>query len=147
MPGDKKGKKDFKCCHCGKLVSDSKLLGTKHRNHCPFCLWSKHVDLKEAGDRGSLCKNPMKPVGLTFKQEGKDKYGKLRQGELMLLHQCSGCVKISLNRIAGDDTAAAILKLLNTSEKLKKQPLAGIRTLTAKDKKEVQKQLFGRNFE
>ena len=95
--------KSFKCCNCGQWVFFTKFISTKHRNHCPFCLWSKHVDLDKPGDRSFKCQVDMKSIGLTFEHEGMGKYGKLWQGELMLIHECTGCVKISINRIATDD--------------------------------------------
>lgn len=140
----------FKCSHCGKWVS-SKTIGTKHRNHCPFCLWSKHVDLKEPGDRESECNGEMEPIGLTFKKEGIDKYGEPKQGELMLIHKCLKCKKISINRIAGDDDEKAILKIFEKSqeipkeerEKLKKE---GIELILSKDKNKVLSQLYGNSL-
>ena len=56
---------DFRCQHCGAYVSASRVLsGVSNRNHCPYCLWSRHLDLFEAGDRLAACKAPMRPVGL-----------------------------------------------------------------------------------
>jgi DNA-directed RNA polymerase subunit RPC12/RpoP len=144
----KENEKGYKCCHCGKLVLFLKDIGTKHRNHCPFCLWSQHLDDKKPGDRKSNCKACMEPIGLTFKQEGKDKYDKIKQGELMLIHKCLACSKISINRIASDDNPKTILKILKKSKKLnfieKKQLQGqGILILTDKDKGKILVQLFG----
>jgi hypothetical protein len=98
---------DFKCVHCHALViSDRRYSGVQHRNHCPYCLWSRHLDHARAGDRLSACKAQMRPVGLTEKRVHK-KYGPQR-GELMLIHQCQACGKISINRIAADDDAQAL---------------------------------------
>jgi len=141
----------FKCLYCRKWVPVTNLMGTAHRNHCPFCLWSRHVDQTRAGDRKSKCQEGMAPVGLTFKQEGKDKYqDKTRQGELMLIHQCRNpnCGKISLNRIAADDEPAAILAVFEKSQTLPPNPLkmqrdSQIKLLTRQDEKEVRRQLFG----
>ena len=134
------GNEGFICGYCQERVKLSENIGTHHRNHCPFCLWSKHVDLEKSGDRMADCKNPMEPIGLTFKQEGKDKYGKIKQGELMIIHRCEKCGKISLNRVAGDDSGEEILGLLETAVYIK---LSGINFLSLKDQKEVKKQLFG----
>lgn len=136
----------FECLNCGKTVSDSQYMGTENRNHCPFCLWSKHVDINP-GDRAQLCQGLMEPIGLTFKNEGVDKYGKKRQGELMLIHRCQKCGKISINRVAGDDDPQEIFKLFLKSSQtlaLSDQQLEGIKLLGEKDKKEVEKQLFGK---
>lgn len=119
---EKKG--GFKCCYCGQWVRFSEFMGTAHRNHCPYCLWSKHVDDRKVGDRKSQCQKPMKPIGLTFKWEGVDKYNNLREGELMLIHECTGCGKISINRIAADDNEETILKVFDESQKLPLQKRA-----------------------
>jgi hypothetical protein len=93
----------------------------------------------------------MKPIALTFKQEGKDKWGKLKQGELMIIHKCTSCGKISINRIAGDDNPYEILEVWENSQKsitdlvgqLQKEK---IKMLTKEDKKEIISQLFGKDF-
>ena len=143
-----KRKAEFKCLHCGELVS-LKAVGTRQRNHCPFCLWSRHVDLERAGDRKSKCGKGMMPIGLTFKQKGADKYGKLGQGELMLIHKCVGCGKVSLNRIAGDDSGKEILKVFQSSQRMnsdeiKRLKQKGINILSKKDKEKILIQLFGK---
>ena len=143
-------KYEFKCSHCGKWVS-LEAVGTKQRNHCPFCLWSRHIDLKKAGDREAKCGGDMEPIGLTFKNEGKDKYGELRQGELMLIHKCVICGKISINRIAGDDDSKEILKVFKLSQKVDSETIKqlgqkGIKLLSGKDKREIYVQLFGKDF-
>lgn len=146
----KKKNNGFKCCHCKQRVPFSNLIGTEHRNHCPFCLWSKHVDLNKPGDRKSECGGDMKPVGLTFKQEGIDKWGKLKQGELMLIHLCRNCGKISINRVAADDNPRAILKIWKNSKSPASNLVGqlaknGIKILGEKEKKEILSQLFGKN--
>ena len=45
----------FICAHCGKEVQP---LGYTSRNHCPFCLWSLHLD-ENPGDRASDCGGQM----------------------------------------------------------------------------------------
>src|SRR5512137_2268473 len=65
----------FKCVFCHVFVSaEPALSGVQNRNHCPYCLWSRHLDLLRPGDRLAACKEKMKPVGLTFKKTAK-KYG------------------------------------------------------------------------
>jgi hypothetical protein len=77
----------FICKHCGYFVSsDATLAGVGNRNHCPYCLWSRHLDLYHAGDRLCACKAPMRPLGLVEKRTGK-KYG--NPGELLLAHICT----------------------------------------------------------
>ena len=145
MSSLKNKEQKFKCDHCQNWVSLA-AIGTKNRNHCPFCLWSKHVD-STTGDRQSDCNGIMMPIGLIFKKEGIDRYSKkAKQGELMLVHQCANCGKKSINRIAGDDDPVAIMRVFNCSlkiplnikEELEKQ---GIDLLEEEDRKEIEKQL------
>jgi len=105
---------DFRCARCGYLVSSAcQLSGVNNRNHCPYCLWSRHLDLYAAGDRLSACKAPMQPVALTAKRS-RNKYGHGR-GELMLVHQCTDCGHVSINRIAADDDASTLLEVFTAS--------------------------------
>jgi hypothetical protein len=64
----------FRCEHCGAYVYTlPTIAGVNNRNHCPFCLWSRHLDYLKPGDRMSACKAKMQPIGLTVKR-GRDKY-------------------------------------------------------------------------
>jgi hypothetical protein len=124
------------------------MIGTRNRNHCPHCLWSKHVD-KNPGDREAQCGKGMEPIGLTFKHEGTDKYGQPRQGELMIVHRCTEDGKISINRIAGDDNPERILEIFHKSptldENIKNElKKIGIDLLDSKDEAEIKLQLFGK---
>jgi hypothetical protein len=138
----------FRCLNCALLVSaEHELSGVNNRNHCPNCLWSKHVDLIKAGDRKATCGARMQPIGLTVKHTGK-KYGTADGGELMIIHRCVGCGKISINRIAADDSAGALLALYKRSQNMAGgllQTLAaqGIQPLRAADLTTVYSQLFG----
>ena len=68
----------FRCEHCGQEVRA--LTNGSYRNHCPACLYSKHVDIKP-GDRMSDCGGLMEPVAL------KHKSGK----GLQIVHRCARC--------------------------------------------------------
>ena len=106
---------DFKCAHCQAFVSSAHLLsGVNNRNHCPYCLWSSHLDLFASGDRLSACKGAMKPIGLTMKKS-RNKYRAESHGELMLIHQCVDCTTISINRIAADDDAHTVIMVFRES--------------------------------
>ncbi len=131
------------CINCTKKFPEEKNIGTKHRNHCPYCLHSLHLDDTRAGDRKSNCHGIMKPIALTFKNEGLDKYGKKKQGEIMIVHKCEKCGKISINRIAGDDSAEEILKILNKKDSLTADIPKDISILTKNDENEVKRQLLG----
>jgi RNHCP domain len=62
-----------------------------YRNHCPACLWSKHVD-QEPGDRASDCCNLMLPERIENRR-GKG---------LVIIHRCVQCGFTRANRIADD---------------------------------------------
>ena len=109
---------DFKCAHCHNLVPTAHIVsGVNNRNHCPYCLWSFHLDLFVAGDRLSACKGQMKPIGLTMKK-GRNKYRLDAGGELMLIHQCIECGTLSINRIAADDQPDSVMDVLHQSRAL-----------------------------
>jgi hypothetical protein len=106
------------------------------------------VDLREAGDRLAACKSEMQPVGLTLKQV-KKKYARPDQGELMLIHRCTGCGKYSINRIAADDLPEKVMEVFEISldmEAVQRQVLVtgGIRLLGEEDRKIVRENLYGR---
>lgn len=103
-------KQTFRCVHC-KFDVPSLAAGTIHRNHCPLCLWSRHVD-DSIGDRRSDCGGAMKPIGLTIKSDGV---------ELMGIHQCLSCGKISKNRLAGDDNDIFVRNVFKKSHDLSEQ--------------------------
>ena len=141
----------FRCNYCQAYVHTiPELSGVRNRNHCPYCLWSKHLDLIEAGDRLAACKGTMQPIGLTMKHV-RDKYGITRAGELMLIHRCIECGRTSINRIAADDAEDRIMAILRTSCDLEvglRQYLSstGIHLLQTEDEKIVESQLFGQQI-
>jgi len=107
---------DFDCGHCRLLVSaEPALSGVQHRNHCPHCLWSRHVDLAAAGDRLCACKGLMRPVGLARKHRRKKYMADEAAGELLLVHQCAACGAFSLNRLAADDNPARLWEVFAAS--------------------------------
>lgn len=103
------------------------------------------------GDRRSLCKARMKPIGLAFKNIKTNKYTGRTSGELMIIHKCLGCGQISCNRIAGDDNSHSIVYLLENSATLSKPIIdeltkKTIRPLTLEDKPKVMTALYGYQF-
>ena len=80
----------FTCTHCGRQVEP---LGYTSRNHCPFCLWSLHVDVNP-GDRANECRGEMEPVGAVPDP---------RRGYI-ILHRCTRCGEIHRNRAAHEAT-------------------------------------------
>ena len=140
---------DFRCGNCHALVSSMHMLSAvNNRNHCPYCLWSCHLDLYSAGDRLSACKAKMKPVGLTLKKS-RNKYQLNPRGELMLVHICTDCNSVSINRIAADDDPESILAVYHSSLDVSHRFVneQGITMLNAKDMDAVYTQLYGQNVE
>jgi len=141
-------KDEFKCTNCGLMVSlNREVSGVNNRNHCPYCLWSRHLDQRKAGDRLATCHSRMEPVGLTVKHTLK-RYQAEKQGELMLIHRCAACGKFSINRIAGDDNTILLNDLFLRSQHMPLQLTEqlirkGILPLEARDITLVQSQLFG----
>jgi hypothetical protein len=132
----------FRCSHCKQFVIINDIMGTVNRNHCNLCLWSKHVDVTK-GDRRADCHGGMEPIGLTLKHEGKGKIG-----ELMLIHVCSICNKLSINRLARDDLDYKVLEVFASSkvmpQKLHDECIVqDIYVLTERDEPELNTQLFG----
>ncbi len=89
----------FNCRHCGRAASPQPY-GTQHRNHCPWCLWSLHVD-ESPGDRASACRGSMEPVAVWVR----------RDGEWAIIHRCGSCGCLKSNRIAGDDNPWSLMAL------------------------------------
>ena len=137
---------DFTCGRCGAFVPSAPVLsGVLHRNHCPYCLWSRHLDLDCSGDRLSACRAPMRPVGLTVKRSG-NRYGGV--GELMVIHRCEGCGTLSINRIAADDLNEVLLEIYRASARLDRRirigiRRSGIRLLGEGDRGMLERQLGG----
>lgn len=133
----------FICKNCGVSV-DQNPLGSMHRNHCPKCLHSLHLDTFP-GDRKSSCHGVMEPIGLTFKR-----YKKGEAGELMLVHKCKKCGALSKNRLAGDDVESAVVDLYTkTKESVEKTMVVDgtqVRLLDGSDEREIMTQLYGKNF-
>jgi DNA-directed RNA polymerase subunit RPC12/RpoP len=92
--------RSFPCGHCGVDVSlDAP--GTTHRNHCPSCLWSRHLDRNVPGDRKADCPGGMEPIAVTVRGEGR----------WMLVHRCTRCGRLRLNKTAADDNVLVLLQL------------------------------------
>ncbi len=87
---------DFMCEHCGAWVK-----GTGYTNHCPRCLWSKHVDV-DPGDRRAPCNAMMEPIRI----EGTTPH-------YVVVHHCVACGFERRNRIDTDDNPDAIISIIN----------------------------------
>ena len=58
---------NFICENCGKEITK---LGYTARDHCNYCLYSKHVDILP-GDRKNMCQGLLKPIGIEKFKEMK----------------------------------------------------------------------------
>ncbi|TDD02146.1 RNHCP domain-containing protein [Nonomuraea deserti] len=90
----------FRCVGC-RLDVPAVAPGTAHRNHCPHCLTSLHVDRRIPGDRRAACRGRMAALSVSVRQDG----------EWLIIHHCQSCGELSANRIAGDDNALALLRI------------------------------------
>lgn len=88
---------EFICENCGKKVSK---LGYSCRNHCNYCLHSKHVD-KNPGDRAEECHGILEPIGI----ETNPKKG------YVIVFRCKKCGAIRKNKAAEDDNMELIIEL------------------------------------
>jgi len=89
-----RAKEDFNCQQCEREVK-----GDGYTNHCPNCLWSKHVDV-HPGDRAETCKGMMEPIGVESKGD-----------EYVITHRCVICGDQKRNRVAPNDSSDAIIRL------------------------------------
>lgn len=85
---------DFKCENCGNEV-----IGNGYTNHCPRCLYSKHVDINP-GDRASSCGGLMEPINIERKN-----------GEERIIHKCKKCGFEKANKIQKDDNFDLIVEI------------------------------------
>ena len=87
---------NFICDNCHKQVNK---LNYSARDHCPYCLYSKHLDINP-GDRANECHGLMEPIGI-------EKY----KNTYKIIYKCSKCNKLHKNIIADDDNFDEIIKL------------------------------------
>lgn len=92
--GFQRKKEDFTCAHCGHSV-----VGTGYTNHCPKCLWSKHVDV-DPGDRLAECGGLMKPLRLVNEK-----------GEFVITQKCQMCGHERRNRLSREDDAVEAIRV------------------------------------
>lgn len=90
---------EFVCENCGSLVHN---LDYSARDHCPVCLYSKHVDINP-GDRANECKGLLKPVDIE----------KNKKAEYKIIYKCIKCGAMHKNIAAKDDSFDEILKIMS----------------------------------
>ena len=89
----------FTCKLCGREVMPQ-AVGGAHRNHCPNCLTSLHVDLTP-GDREADCGGYMDAVAVWVR----------KNGEWAIIQRCRMCGAFSSNRIAADDNPVKLMSI------------------------------------
>lgn len=109
----------FICKVCGRLIVPEGA-GSGHRNHCPNCLCSLHVD-DEPGDRAADCGGVMEPVAVWVR----------KNAEWALIHRCRICGKLTSNRIAADDNPMKLMSIAMKPLTLPPFPLEKIEEMTA----------------
>ena len=87
---------EFICENCGQHVLPLKYTA---RDHCPHCLYSKHVDIMP-GDRANNCQALLKPIGI---EKFKDNY--------KIIYKCTKCNEPHKNIMAKDDNMDLIIEL------------------------------------
>ncbi|HLD19970.1 MAG TPA: RNHCP domain-containing protein [Patescibacteria group bacterium] len=92
---------NFVCEHC-----NTKVRGNGYTNHCPQCLWSKHVDINP-GDRAHDCGGLMKPAGIELKQD-----------TTIIIHTCTTCGIIKKNKTSYSDNNDIIIMLCSNTKHL-----------------------------
>jgi len=85
---------DFVCEKCGFIVE-----GNGYTNHCPECLWSKHVD-KSPGDRAERCEGLMEPVRVEVKNK-----------EYTIIHKCTRCGLERPNKAVKEDNFQMLVQV------------------------------------
>ena len=93
---------EFICDNCGKKVPK---LGYTSRDHCPYCLHSKHVD-KNPGDREETCHGDLVPI----KMEPNSKKG------YVIFYKCKKCNTIRKNKAAKDDNMDLLIELSKNAD-------------------------------
>ena len=88
---------EFICENCRKKVEK---LGYTSRDHCPYCLCSKHVDLLP-GDRQEQCHGLLRPIQVEL--DNKKGY--------VIIYKCDKCGAIRRNKAAIDDDKDLLIKL------------------------------------
>lgn len=88
----------FKCEVCGREVSALKYTA---RDHCPYCLCSKHVDINP-GDRAEDCWSILRPIAID----------NAKKGQYKIVYQCDKCHQIKRNIVAKDDDFDLIIKIM-----------------------------------
>ncbi len=92
-----KNKEDFICEKC-----EEKVIGNGYTNHCPKCLWSKHVDINP-GDRAANCGGMMRPIKV-----------ETEKGEYVITYHCEKCNFERRKKVEKNDNFDEVIKIAKT---------------------------------
>jgi len=85
---------NFICGNCGENVK-----GNGYTNHCPECLWCRHVDINP-GDRAEKCGGMMEPINV-----------EIIGGESIVNHHCLKCGFERKNKVDIKDNNDIVIEL------------------------------------
>ncbi|MEM0106828.1 MAG: RNHCP domain-containing protein [Candidatus Micrarchaeaceae archaeon] len=94
-----KRKENFICKHCGMHIK-----GNGYTDHCPYCLWSLHVDINP-GDRQSNCGGLMKPIRTIYENSS-----------IIIYYKCTKCNIMKRVKAAKDDNEELLYALANKKQ-------------------------------
>jgi len=97
-----KNDNEFVCENCGKKVEK---LGYTSRDHCNYCLCSKHVDINP-GDRLDDCHGLLEPIDV----EINSKKG------MVIVYKCKKCNAIKRNILAEDDDMEIVYEIMRNKK-------------------------------
>ena len=84
-------------------------LGYSCRNHCQYCLFSKHIDINP-GDRAEKCHGLLKPIDIEI--NSKKGY--------VIISKCIKCGAIRKNKMAEDDNMELAYEIIKNKGFLRK---------------------------
>ena len=88
-------KEDFECEVCGARIK-----GDGYTDHCPVCLWGKHVDDKIPGDRAAECQGLLEPTSAIY-----------QKGRFKINYKCQKCRHEFAVREDKNDSRERLLEL------------------------------------
>lgn len=98
-----KRKENFICEKC-----QTEVIGNGFTNHCPKCLYSKHVDINP-GDRAEGCLGLMEPIKIEKNKKG-----------FVIIHECQKCKILKPNRVEEQDDFDAVIAVVKKTHEIKK---------------------------
>ncbi|HQZ15189.1 MAG TPA: RNHCP domain-containing protein [Acidimicrobiia bacterium] len=92
---------DFQCLNCGAQVQ-----GNGFTDHCPKCLYGKHVDVNP-GDRANECGGTLKPLNIAPNKSG-----------YKIFYGCQKCGTSIANKASENDDISNFIDSQNNPDSL-----------------------------